>query len=50
MTQLLTRTPLLRRAAQRVGGALGRFFSKIVVVSPAAYDLPAEDWPRFPPF
>jgi len=50
MTQFLSRTPRLRRAAQKVGGALGRFFSKIVVVSPAAYYLPPEDWPRFPPF
>jgi len=50
MTQLLTRNPLLRRAARKVGGALGRFFNKIVVLSPVDRDLPPENWPIFPPY
>jgi hypothetical protein len=40
----------LRRAARAVKGALGRFLDKIVIVGPAAYDIPPEDWPKFPPY
>jgi hypothetical protein len=40
----------LRRAARAVKGVLARFLGKLVIVGPAAYDLPPEDWPKFPPF
>ena len=39
-----------RRAARAVKGALGRFLDRIVIAGPAAYDIPPEDWPRFPPY
>ena len=49
MTQLLSRNPRLHNAARRVGGALGRFFNKIVVLGPDTRDR-EQVWPIFPPY